>query len=101
MKNSYWEGEDTVVDPDCALYLHDRTPMMSALETQALLEEEEIDFLGNNEWHGNSPDLNPTENIGSIVMDRVGIALDKSKSDSKYGVKNLKKTVKKVMTLKI
>ena len=42
--------------------------MMKALATQALLEEKNIDFLENDEWAGSSPDLNPTENLGSIQI---------------------------------
>ena len=44
-------------------------PMQRALAIQALFEELGIDFLANSEWAGSSPDLNPTENLGSITMD--------------------------------
>ena len=44
---------------------------MSALATQALLKNSGIDFFGNSEWPGHSPDLNPTENLGAIIKERV------------------------------
>ena len=61
MKNTFGDDE-TVHGPGTALYLHDKAPMQRALATQTLLENEDIDFLGNGEcteWPGNSPDLNP------------------------------------------
>ena len=51
--------------------LHDRAPCMSALETQMLLTDKGIDFFGNSVWPGNSPDLNPAENLGAVVKQRV------------------------------
>ena len=44
---------------------------MKALRTQNLLKDNDIDFFGNEEWPGNSPDLNVCENIGSILKDNV------------------------------
>ena len=52
-------------------FLHDKAPCMSALATQSLLKANKIDFFGNDEWPGSSPDLNPCENLGAIVKDRV------------------------------
>ena len=68
-----------VVDPTKAIFLHDRAPCMKALETQ-LLKSNDIDFFDNSEWPGNSPDLNPAEGLGAILMDRIDLALDKSAS---------------------
>ena len=56
---------------DGVAFLHDRAPCMSALETQKLLIDKGIDFFGNFVRPGNSPDLNPTENLGGIVKQRV------------------------------
>ena len=63
MKNSYWKNEKTVVDPETALYGHDKSPMQKALLTQQMFKDLDIDFLGNDEWAGDSPDLNTTENL--------------------------------------
>ena len=48
-----------------------RAPYMSALETQKLLTDKGIDFFGNLVLPVNSPDLNPTVNLGAIVKQRV------------------------------
>ena len=64
-------------DPTCVLdvqeatFLHDKAPCMKALATQRLLKDNEIDFFGNDEWPGNSPDLNVCEHVGAIMKDRV------------------------------
>ena len=78
---------------------HDKAPMQRALATQALLpmEEKDIDFLGNDEWAGNSPDLNATENVGSVTMEKVAVALQKSKAKKKYHRPNLIKVINKVL----
>ena len=56
---------------DDVVFLHDRAPCMSTLETQKLITDKGIDFFGNSVWPGNSPNLNPTENLGAIVKQRV------------------------------
>ena len=56
---------------DDVVFLPDRAPFMSALETQKSLTDKGINFFGNYVWPGNSHDLNPTENLGVIVKHRV------------------------------
>ena len=64
-------------DPQNALnvtqvtFLHNKAPCMKVLRTKNLLKGNNIDFFGNEEWPGNSPDLNACENIGSILKDEV------------------------------
>ncbi|CAF5036369.1 unnamed protein product, partial [Rotaria sp. Silwood1] len=52
-------------------FLHDKAPCMKANATQHLLEAEEVKFWGNSIWPRNSPDMNPAENIGAIIKDKV------------------------------
>ena len=55
-------------------FLHDCAGCFRALETQKLLEDQKLDCFrssGYGRWPGNSPDLNPAENIGAILKDRV------------------------------
>ena len=91
MKNDYWEGEDTVVDPDIVTFLHDKVPIARALSTQTLLHNEGIDFFGNDMCSGGFPDLNPTENFGDVLMDSVSDLLEKSQAQKKYSSDNLTK----------
>ena len=46
-------------------------PCMKADATQHLLEDEEVKFWGNSIWPGNNLDMNPAENIGAIIKDKV------------------------------
>ena len=43
------------------------------------------DFIGNDEWAGNSPDCNPTENLGAETMRRVGDAIEDQRRKHKCG----------------
>ena len=60
-----------VTDPDEVISVHDQAPCMRANKTQHLLPETNIKFLDNDIWPGNSPDLNVTERIGSIIKNEV------------------------------
>ena len=51
--------------------MHDRAPCIKALATKSLLTANNIDYFGNAEWRGSSPDLNPCENVGAIIKKRV------------------------------
>ncbi|CAF0805619.1 unnamed protein product [Rotaria sordida] len=60
-----------VLDTNEVIFLHDKAPCMKANVTQHLLEDENAKFWGNSIWPGDSPNMNPTENIGAIIKDKV------------------------------
>ena len=67
----FLKNRTNVISVKDTTFLHDRAPCMSALATQNLLKANKIDYFGNAEWPGSSPDLNACENMGSILNDRV------------------------------
>ena len=68
---SLLQDPQNVLDVTQVTYLYDKAPCMKAFQTQNLLKDNNIDFFGNEEWPGNSPDLNACENVGSILKDEV------------------------------
>ncbi|CAF3863544.1 unnamed protein product [Rotaria sp. Silwood1] len=62
---------NNVLDTDEVIFLHDKASCMKAYATQHLLEDEGVQFWGNSIWPGNSPDMNPAENVGAIIKDKV------------------------------
>ena len=77
-----------VLDVDQTTFLHDKAPCFKALATQQLLRDHNIDFFGNQEWPGNSPDLNPCENFGSIIKDTVEARLHRERNLTMEGLRN-------------
>ena len=67
----FLKNPNNVIDVKQTTFLHDRSPCMKALETQKWFKDNELDFFGNSEWPGSSPDLNVTENLGAILKTRV------------------------------
>ena len=67
----FLKNRQNVIDVKDTTFLHDRAPCMKALATQNMLKANGIDFFGNAEWPGSSPDLNACENMGAILKDRV------------------------------
>jgi len=60
-----------VLDFQELCFLHDKAPCVTVLTTQELLRQSNIDFFNNSEWPGSSPDLNPAEDLGATIKDRV------------------------------
>ncbi len=53
------------------IYLHDNGPWHAAASTQRELETLVPSFFSKDQWPGNSPDLNPIENVFGAVTHRV------------------------------
>ena len=84
-----WKDENAD-DPDMCVLQHDCCPGWRAYATQDLLRETWgiNKFIPNAKnydgeipkWPGNSPDMNPVENFGSILMDMTEAAIDRSRT---------------------
>ena len=84
-----WKNEEAE-DPDVCVLQHDCCPGWKAYATQDLLKETwgVNKFIPNTKnyegeipkWPGNSPDMNPVENFGSILMDMTEEAIDRSRT---------------------
>lgn len=86
-----------VLDVHEVVFLHDKAPCMKANATQHLLEDEDIDFWGNSIWPGNSPDMNPAENIGAIIKDRVEELMATEDRQNRYSYDVLKTNLENVL----
>lgn len=80
-----------------AVFLHDKAPCMRAKATQQLLKANNVEFWGNDIWPGNSPDLNPAENIGSIIKDEVEARMLEERGPGRYSVETLKRNLEIVL----
>lgn len=61
MKEWFCEGENHV-------FMHDNAPCHKAKVVTKFLAEENVDVL---DWPGNSPDMNPIENVWKVLKDEV------------------------------
>jgi hypothetical protein len=66
-----WAKTIEDIDVDEETFVHDKAPCIKANMTQQLIQDNDINFWGNNIWPGNSSDLNAAEHIGSILKDEV------------------------------
>jgi len=67
----FLKNPENVLSVKDVCFLHDKAPAFKALATQDLMRQNGIDFFDNSQWPGSSPDLNPTENLGAILKERV------------------------------
>jgi hypothetical protein len=89
----FLNDEDNVPVVGETTFVHDKAPCMRANATQELLRNAGIDFWGNDMWPGNSPDLNPTENIGEIIKDRVEARMHQEVGEGRYSEATLRANI--------
>ena len=93
----FLRNDQNVIDVNQVTLVHDKAPCFKALATQQLLQDNAIDFFGNNEWPGNSPDLNPCENVGAIIKDRVETRMHKLRGPNPYSIATLRNALTEVL----
>jgi hypothetical protein len=97
---NFVENEDNVPNPDLVTFVHDCAPGWTAKITQDALIESQMDFIrakGFGRWPGNSPDINPAENLGSVLMNQLECELDKFNGDGKYSINVLMRILRKIL----
>jgi hypothetical protein len=97
---NFVENDENLPNPDLATFVHDCAPGWTAHITQEAMIKTNIDFIHAHDygrWPGNSPDLNPAENLGSILMKQVDYELDKYEDDKKYSEQVLMRILRKVL----
>ncbi|CAF3724849.1 unnamed protein product [Rotaria socialis] len=77
----FLKNEDNVIEPD-----------------EHLLQDNYVKFWGNDNWPGNSPDLNVAERIGSIFKDEVEKQMLSETWYNRYHVDTLKMHIENVLT---
>ncbi len=93
----FLQNEENVPVVGEMTFVHDKAPCMRANATQALLHAAGIDFWGNDMWPRNSPDLNPTENIGEIIKDRVEARMHQEVGQGRYSAATLHANLEAVL----
>lgn len=88
---------DNVLDTNEVIFLHDKAPCMKANATQHLLEDAGVNFWGNSIWPGNSPDMNPAENIGAIIKDKVEELMASEDRQNRYSYDVLKSNLENTL----
>lgn len=93
----FLNDEENVIEVGETTFVHDRAPCMKANLTQELLRSNNQKFWGNDMWAGNSPDLNPTENLGAIVKERVERLMHLENGQGRYSRETLEKNLNIVL----
>ena len=70
---------------------------MKANTTQHLLGDENVNFWGNSIWPGNSPDMNPAENVGAIIKDKAEELMANEDRRDRYNYGALKTNLKNML----
>ncbi|CAF1340182.1 unnamed protein product [Rotaria sp. Silwood1] len=64
---AFLKDEENVINVDDAIFVQDKAPFIRANMTQYLLQDNDINFWGNDTWPGKPPDLNVAEHIGIMI----------------------------------
>ena len=91
----FLRNSNNVLDTNEVIFLHGKASCMKANATQHLLEDEGIKFWGNSIWSGNSLDMNPAENIGAIIKDKVEELMASEDRQNRYSYDVLKTNTEK------
>ena len=94
----FLKNKKNVIDPDEVIFVHDKAPRMRAYMTQHLLQDNDINFWGNDIWPGNSPDLNVAEHIGTVIKNEVEKKMLSEREDHRFQEETLKKHISDVLT---
>ena len=86
----FLKNEENVIDVDEVVFVHDKAPCMKANMTQHLIQDNGINFWGDNIWPGNSPDLNAAEHVGTVIKDEVEKRMLSESGNDRYSDETLK-----------
>ena len=70
---------------------------MKANATQHLLEDEGVNFSSSSIWPDSSPDMNPAENIGAIIKDKVEEQMANEDCQNRYNYDILKSNLENTL----
>ena len=82
---------------DEVILADDKAPGWASNATQEMLAAGDIDFFSKSEYPGNSPDLNPFEDIGAIIKERVDVRKVQERGDGNYDRETLVKVMEEVL----
>ena len=68
----------------CSVFMHDGAPSHRSKVVQSFLDQQRINML---EWPGNSPDLNPIENLWSTMKRKVAEQQPSSLLELQHAIK--------------
>lgn len=92
----FFRDPENVLSSEEVTFLHNKSSCFKALQTQELLQNNDIDFFSSSEFSGSFSDLNVCANIGSVLKDRFEnqtVSYDGSLNDSQKEVIEMLKEV--------